>query len=62
MNVISFCYDKDYYDFKSVIEGSFYYQKSSNIKLLQSYLTVDNIDLSLIHETQYYINKKKSMK
>ena len=58
MNVISFCYDKDYYDFKSVIEGNCYYQKSSNIKLLQSYLTIDNIDLSLIHETQYYINKK----
>ena len=52
MNVISFCYDKDYYDFKSVIEGNCYYQKSSNIKLLQSYLTIDNIDLSLIHETQ----------
>ena len=58
MNVISFCYDEDYYDFISVIEENCYYEKTSHIELLQNYLTVDNINLSLIHETQKYINKK----
>ena len=49
MNAISFCYDKDYYDFTSVIKENCYYKKISNIKLLQSYLTIDDIDFSLIH-------------
>ena len=41
-----------------MIEENCYYENTSNIKLLQNYLTIDSIDLSLIHKTQYYINKK----
>ena len=52
MNVISFCY----YGFISVIEKKYYYEKILNIELLQNYLTIDNIDLSLIHQNQNYIN------
>ena len=29
-----------------------------NIELLQKYLTIDNIDLSLIHEIQNYIDQE----
>ena len=35
-----------------------YYEDTSNIKLLQNYLTKNNINLSLIDKTEYYINKK----
>ena len=52
-----FCYDEDY-DFISVIGKNCYYEKISNIELLQNYLTIDHIDLSLIHESQNYINEK----
>ena len=62
MNVISFCYDKDYYDFIIVTEENYYYEKKSHIELLQSYLNIDNIDLSLIRETQNYINKNVNEK
>ena len=58
MNLISFCYDEDYYDHISVLEENCYYEKTSNIEWLHYYLTIDIIDLSLIHEIQHYINKK----
>ena len=58
MNLISFCYDEDYYDNMSVLEENCYYEKTSNIELLHHYLTIDIIDLSLVQETQRYINNK----
>ena len=58
MNVISFCYDKDYYDFVSVTKENYYYEKVSNIELLQNYLIIDNIYPFLTHKTQDYIYNK----
>ena len=50
--------DFDYYDFVSITQENYYYEKVSNIELIQNYLIIDNTYAFLIYKTQDYINKK----